>query len=644
MAYGFTYTLPTITGTHTDFPVVLRAADFPAAAIDGGASSILNGGGNLRAYTSSTKTTQLAVEIVSFVAGGSPDAEVWIKVPSASTGVTIYIEADAVETTQPAVTATYGRNAVWSDGYEGVYHIGEGVTDSTGNGRDLTFFSAPGVEAGPFGNARAFSYSSRQYARSETVFNTTDELSVRIVYKLLSTTFDPYGRLFELGGYATSDGGLSIERFETANTFNRMVWDASTWWSSSSAFPSTGEWQWVTVASNRVGPDNEVYTNGVSSSTNTDFTRHNALTELTIARANRGAFEYSDVSVAKLFVDGKKRSDEWISTEYANQSASGAWGSAGAWADSGGTAGTISTIEADDLHILSGTSTISGTVSYVEEDDTHNAIATSTIVGILSTLEDNDIHYIIGSVGQAVTGTVSYIEENDLTSITGSSTITGSLSYSEDNDIHNLSSNSEVVGYISTLEADDLHSLAGTSTIQGSIAYNEEDDSYSITATSTVTGSISFTEESDIHAMSGVVGDVVTGTVSFTEEDDLHNIAGNSTVSSTLSYIEEDDIYSINGTSSITGNISYVEESDSYSISGTSTVTGTITSVDSDDIYSIVGTSTITGTISYTEENDSSTSSVVNTFTYPLGALSVSRIGTTYSITKSSVTYTVTKL
>jgi len=45
MAYGFTYRLPTITGTHTYFPVVMREFDFPASAIDGGASSILNGGG-----------------------------------------------------------------------------------------------------------------------------------------------------------------------------------------------------------------------------------------------------------------------------------------------------------------------------------------------------------------------------------------------------------------------------------------------------------------------------------------------------------------------------------------------------------------------------------------------------------------------
>lgn len=138
MAYGFTYTLPTITGSHTDFPVLLKEADFPTAAVDGGATSIDNGGGNLRAYTDSGKGTQLPIEVVYFVTGGTPDVEVWVKIPTAATGNTIFLEADSVETSQPPVTDTYGRNAVWSD-YEAVLHLNDtNYTDSTGNGHNGT--------------------------------------------------------------------------------------------------------------------------------------------------------------------------------------------------------------------------------------------------------------------------------------------------------------------------------------------------------------------------------------------------------------------------------------------------------------------------------------------------------------------------
>ncbi len=142
MAFGFTYTLPTITGSHSDFPVLLKTADFPATSIDGTGDALANGGGDLRAYTSDAKTTQIPLEIVRFVSSGSAEAEVWVKIPTAATSNTIFIEADAVETSQPAVTDTYGRNAVWSD-YEAVLHLvesGNGTAgeylDSTGNGFD----------------------------------------------------------------------------------------------------------------------------------------------------------------------------------------------------------------------------------------------------------------------------------------------------------------------------------------------------------------------------------------------------------------------------------------------------------------------------------------------------------------------------
>lgn len=128
--YGYTLTLPTLTGTHANEVVLLRAKEFPTAAIDGGATSILNGGGNLRAYTDDTKTTQLPVEIFSFVTGGTPLIHVEVKLPSVFTSATIYVESDDVATTQPAVTDTYGRNSVWSE-YEFVSH--DLTVDSTGN-------------------------------------------------------------------------------------------------------------------------------------------------------------------------------------------------------------------------------------------------------------------------------------------------------------------------------------------------------------------------------------------------------------------------------------------------------------------------------------------------------------------------------
>jgi hypothetical protein len=160
MAFGTTITVPTVTGSHDDFSAVIicdgTRNDLPSGAFNG-ANEILNGGGNLRAYTSSAKTTQLPVEIVAFVTGATPIVEVWVSLPSGNpmvTSATIYIEADSVETSQPAVTNAFGRNAVWS-GFEAVYHFATlgGVTDATGNGHDLTEFGSPTLVAGMLGSA-----------------------------------------------------------------------------------------------------------------------------------------------------------------------------------------------------------------------------------------------------------------------------------------------------------------------------------------------------------------------------------------------------------------------------------------------------------------------------------------------------------
>jgi hypothetical protein len=119
-----------------DFVWLATAANFPLAAIDGGVSSILNGGGNLRCYTDDTKATRLPIEVVSFVTGGSPSIQVWGLSPSLNVASTVYIEADEVETSQPAFGAAFGRNATWINDKK-AYHLlesaGSVAVDSTGN-------------------------------------------------------------------------------------------------------------------------------------------------------------------------------------------------------------------------------------------------------------------------------------------------------------------------------------------------------------------------------------------------------------------------------------------------------------------------------------------------------------------------------
>lgn len=131
---NFTYTLPTLRETHSDFQLKLRTEDFPTAALDGSAGSIPNGGGPLRAYAGRGRITKLPLEVVSLISGGSPFAEVWALISSATSGQEIYLEVDPDESSQPLPSDTYGKNAVWPGGP--CFH-GNTVSDSAGLLPDL---------------------------------------------------------------------------------------------------------------------------------------------------------------------------------------------------------------------------------------------------------------------------------------------------------------------------------------------------------------------------------------------------------------------------------------------------------------------------------------------------------------------------
>ena len=133
--YGCTITVDAgnIPSSQSNFAWLATDDNFPTAAIDGGSTSILNGGGNLRCYTDDTKATQLPIEVVTFVTGGTPDVKVWGLSGTLAVGSTVYIEADTVATTQPAVTDTYGRNSVWANRAVEQHFTTSNPVDSTGN-------------------------------------------------------------------------------------------------------------------------------------------------------------------------------------------------------------------------------------------------------------------------------------------------------------------------------------------------------------------------------------------------------------------------------------------------------------------------------------------------------------------------------
>ncbi len=110
-------------------------------------------GGNVRVYLDSAFTIRLSIDLVAWDSVAETFV-IWTKYPSLGTVLNkLYLAVDDAQVEQPAVTAAFGRNAVWSD-YERVFHMGSAV-DSSGNG-DLVLIGSPTTVSGVMGGGMRF--------------------------------------------------------------------------------------------------------------------------------------------------------------------------------------------------------------------------------------------------------------------------------------------------------------------------------------------------------------------------------------------------------------------------------------------------------------------------------------------------------
>ena len=141
----------------TDFVVYVDLSDLPTTEFWG---TVANGGGDIRVFKSDG-TTELAREVVSCDTA-TDTGELHVKfsgVLSGTANTTIQIHADG-SSADYAVTATHGRNAVWSD-YHYVGHLESDGTDSTGN-NTASGGSSTDV-TGELGGKQEFSFGGPPY-------------------------------------------------------------------------------------------------------------------------------------------------------------------------------------------------------------------------------------------------------------------------------------------------------------------------------------------------------------------------------------------------------------------------------------------------------------------------------------------------
>lgn len=322
---GWTYRKPItlhssqVSGTLTDFPVYIGGTDADLAS-----KALANG--NDIVFTAADGQTVLDYEIETYL-NASGALVSWVKLPSLSSAAdtTIYLYYGKSD----AVTQADAPN-VWSNGYEAVFHLADGTTDSTGKhpGTDS------GTSASSFGNG--IGYSREWNASSDRItfgnWNISgDKITLQSWYRLdtlgVSATF--VGRS---GGISSNEetaawigGGTNISNNMGAGIKTGPSGGSGSSFIVGNTAMSFNTWQFGTFTYD--GSAMNLYMNGQSIATPVAKTQD--LTSLTwiwsLGNFSPNYLLGMDGFLDEARVSSVARSADWIATEYQNISAPGSF-------------------------------------------------------------------------------------------------------------------------------------------------------------------------------------------------------------------------------------------------------------------------------------------------------------------------------
>ena len=324
--YYLELTIPAQTAILTDFPLYLSLADLPADFW----TNVQADGGDIR-VTEADGSTRCPVELVDMDAVGQTGELHFLGSSLSSVSSTVFRVYYGSSTTlsQPAVTDTYGRNAVWAD-YVGVWHLDEDpsagvMADSTGSGFDAT----------PNGSMTGSDSITGHLGRGVDLDGVDDYLDVGNVGALGSAyTVSAWVKPANLTtnmvavSYRTdnssSDNNVAIQLDQNVSGSGRILVrdDNDSLGSATGGSLSTSAWRHL--AGRRDGDNLAVWVSG------TKATGSNAFGPISMNRLILGAL-YNDFHTAdwvqgfwaggldEVRLRAAALSDDWITSEQANQ-------------------------------------------------------------------------------------------------------------------------------------------------------------------------------------------------------------------------------------------------------------------------------------------------------------------------------------
>ena len=304
----------------TDFPALIKITSDNDLRTVGNSGHVENASGFDIMFTDADGSTLLNHNLCAYTAT-SGALTCWVKIPDLSTSLNTYIYMYYGST---VVTTDQSNTGTWSNGYVGVWHLNNALTNSTSvanmNG---TNNGSTNTATAMFGTARNFSASSSQYI-DITPYNSAYDLNSMITVsawiRLASTGADQK----IAGNQDNSNGGWKFGvfsdnkiEFEIRNSGNSPFLSRS---ASGGSVLTTNTWYYVVGQYSDPGNAIITYVNGsLDRNYVTAATCGTSTGTMKIGREPFANSAFMNGIMDEIRLSNVIRSADWIATEYNNQ-------------------------------------------------------------------------------------------------------------------------------------------------------------------------------------------------------------------------------------------------------------------------------------------------------------------------------------